>query len=126
MAQTRRQFLQQVGITGGAGVLYSTMSALGLTSVAETPAYAAPSRADLTGRGAKHIVVLGAGIAGLTSAYELLKAGYKVTLLEARNRPGGRNWTVRGGTVETDLAGNTQRATFSPGQYMNAGPARLG
>ncbi|HWD80777.1 MAG TPA: twin-arginine translocation signal domain-containing protein, partial [Kribbella sp.] len=36
MAQTRRQFLQQVGITGGAGVLYSTMSALGLTSVAET------------------------------------------------------------------------------------------
>ncbi|WP_327639628.1 FAD-dependent oxidoreductase [Kribbella sp. NBC_00482] len=125
MAQTRRQFLQQVGITGGAGVLYSTMSALGLTGVAETPAYAAPSRADLNGRGAKHVVVLGAGIAGLTSAYELLKAGYKVTLLEARQRPGGRNWTVRGGTVETDLAGNTQRATFSPGQYMNAGPARL-
>ncbi|WP_406048824.1 flavin monoamine oxidase family protein [Kribbella sp. NBC_00889] len=125
MAQTRRQFLQQVGITGGAGVLYSTMSALGLTSVAETPAYAAPSRVELNGRGTKHIVVLGAGIAGLTSAYELLKAGYKVTLLEARNRPGGRNWTVRGGTTETDLAGNTQRATFSPGQYMNAGPGRL-
>jgi monoamine oxidase len=125
MAQTRRQFLQQVGITGGAGVLYSTMSALGLTGVAETPAYAAPSRVDLNGRSTKHIVVLGAGISGLTSAYELLKAGYKVTLLEARNRPGGRNWTVRGGTVETDLAGNTQRATFSPGQYMNAGPGRL-
>ncbi|WP_427889169.1 flavin monoamine oxidase family protein [Kribbella sp. GL6] len=124
MAQTRRQFLQQVGITGGAGVLYSTMSALGLTSVAETPAYAAPARVELNGRN-KHVVILGAGIAGLTSAYELLKAGYKVTLLEARNRPGGRNWTVRGGTVETDLAGNTQRATFSPGQYMNAGPARL-
>ncbi|NUR99511.1 MAG: FAD-dependent oxidoreductase, partial [Kribbellaceae bacterium] len=124
MAQTRRQFLQQVGITGGAGVLYSTMSALGLTSVAETPAYAAPTRVELNGRN-KHVVILGAGIAGLTSAYELLKAGYKVTLLEARNRPGGRNWTVRGGTVETDLAGNTQRATFSPGQYMNAGPARL-
>ncbi|MEU4193230.1 FAD-dependent oxidoreductase [Kribbella sp. NPDC026611] len=125
MAQTRRQFLQQVGITGGAGVLYSTMSALGLTGVAETPAYAAPTRTDLNGRRGKHVVILGAGIAGLTSAYELLKAGYKVTLLEARNRPGGRNWTVRGGTVETDLAGNTQRAAFSPGQYMNAGPARL-
>ncbi len=124
MAQTRRQFLQQVGITGGAGVMYSTMSALGLTSVAETPAYAAPSRVELNGRG-KHVVILGAGIAGLTSAYELLKAGYKVTLLEARLRPGGRNWTVRGGTVETDLAGQTQRATFSSGQYMNAGPARL-
>jgi monoamine oxidase len=125
MAQTRRQFLRQVGITGGAGVMYSTMSALGLTGAAETPAYAAPSRVELAGRGTKHVVILGAGIAGLTSAYELLKAGYKVTLLEARKRPGGRNWTVRGGTVETDLAGNTQRATFSKGQYMNAGPARI-
>jgi monoamine oxidase len=125
MAQTRRQFLQQVGITGGAGVLYSTMSALGLTGVAETPAYAAPSRVELSGRGSKHVVILGAGIAGLTSAYELLKGGYKVTLLEARQRPGGRNWTVRGGTTETDLAGNTQKARFSPGQYMNAGPGRI-
>ncbi len=125
MAQTRRQFLQQVGITGGAGVMYSTMSALGLTGAAATPAYAAPTRVELDGRGTKHVVILGAGIAGLTSAYELLKAGYKVTLLEARKRPGGRNWTVRGGTEETDLAGNTQRATFSKGQYMNAGPARI-
>ncbi|TDC22925.1 flavin monoamine oxidase family protein [Kribbella albertanoniae] len=125
MAQTRRHFLQQVGITGGAGVLYSTMSALGLTGLAETAAFAAPTRADLNGRPRKHVVILGAGIAGLTSAYELLKAGYQVTLLEARKRPGGRNWTVRGGASETDLAGVTQRARFSPGQYMNAGPARI-
>lgn len=125
MAQTRRQFLQQVGITGGAGVLYSTMGALGLTSAAETPAFAAPTRGDLNGRPRKHVVILGAGIAGLTSAYELGKAGYQVTLLEARKRPGGRNWTVRGGTEETDRQGHTQRARFSPGQYMNAGPARI-
>jgi monoamine oxidase len=125
MAQTRRQFLQQIGITGGAGVMYSTMGALGLTGVAETPAYAAPTRTELNGHGKKSVVILGAGIAGLTSAYELGKAGYKVTLLEARQRPGGRNWTVRGGTEETDLHGNTQRARFSPGQYMNAGPGRI-
>ncbi|TDO50662.1 monoamine oxidase [Kribbella sp. VKM Ac-2527] len=124
MAQTRRQFLQQVGITGGAGVMYSAMGAIGLAGVAETPAYAAPTRMELNGRG-KHVVILGAGIAGLTSAYELGKAGYKVTLLEARKRPGGRNWTVRGGTEEKDLHGNTQRAKFSSGQYMNAGPARI-
>lgn len=122
MAQTRRQFLQQVGITGGAGVLYSTMGALGLNAAAETPAFAAPTRNDLNGRNKKHVVILGAGIAYLTSAYELGKAGYKVTLLEARQRPGGRNWTVRGGTQETDLKGTTQRAKFSPGQYMNSKP----
>ena len=52
-------------------------------------------------------------MAGLTAAYELRKAGYQVAILEARNRPGGRNWTVRGGTEETDLKGNTQTATFS-------------
>ena len=46
-------------------------------------------------------------------------------MLEARNRPGGRNLTVRGGTATTDLYGNTQRREFSDGQYMNAGPARL-
>src|SRR6266498_1341921 len=86
MAQTRRQFLQQVGITDRAGVMYSTMSALGLTGAAATPAYAAPTRVELDGRGTKHVVILGAGIAGLTSAYELLKAGYKVTLLEARKQ----------------------------------------
>lgn len=125
MPQTRRQFLQQVGITGGAGVLYSTMGALGLATAAETPAFAAPTRNELNGRGKKHIVILGAGIAGLTSAYELGKAGYQVTLLEARQRPGGRNWTVRGGTEEKDLHGNTQRARFSKGQYMNAGPGRI-
>jgi len=125
MAQTRRQFLQHVGITGGAGVMYSAMGALGLAGVAETPAYAAPTRLELNGRGKKHVVILGAGIAGLTSAYELSKAGYKVTLLEARKRPGGRNWTVRGGTEEKDLTGTTQRAKFSPGQYMNAGPGRI-
>jgi monoamine oxidase len=41
---------------------------------------------------------LGAGIAGLVAAYELTKAGYKCVVLEARERPGGRNWTIRGGS----------------------------
>lgn len=39
------------------------------------------------------VLVLGAGIAGLTAAYELRKAGVKVTILEARNRLGGRIFT---------------------------------
>ncbi|WP_431883501.1 flavin monoamine oxidase family protein [Micromonospora gifhornensis] len=125
---TRRQFLQAVGVSGGAGVLYSTMAALGLAPVAQAaPAFRAPNRSDftLTGRSAKSVLILGAGVAGLATAYELAKAGYRVQILEARNRPGGRNWTVRGGTVETDLDGQTQRARFSGGQYLNAGPARI-
>ncbi|BCJ62754.1 flavin monoamine oxidase family protein [Micromonospora endophytica] len=125
---TRRQFLQAVGVSGGAGVLYGTMGALGLAPPAQAaPPFRAPDRSDftLTGRSAKSVLVLGAGIAGLATAYELGKAGYRVRILEARTRPGGRNWTVRGGTTETDLDGHTQRARFTGGQYLNAGPARI-
>jgi monoamine oxidase len=49
-------------------------------------------------------VVVGAGFSGLAAAYELSKAGYDVTVVEARNRIGGRVITftdlVPGKTVE--------------------------
>src|SRR5215468_11234154 len=38
----------------------------------------------------KRVAVVGAGVAGLTAAYELQKAGYRVTVLEAKDIPGGR------------------------------------
>jgi len=127
----RRDFLRAVGATGGAGAMLATMGALGLTPTAEAATRGAPYRAPrtgdftLTGRAAAKVVVLGGGIAGLTTAYELGKAGYDCTVLEARDRPGGRNFTVRGGDTTTDLYGNRQTARFSDGQYMNAGPARI-
>jgi len=40
--------------------------------------------------GKKRVVVVGAGFAGLAAAFELKSAGYDVTVVEARNRVGGR------------------------------------
>ncbi|SED24111.1 monoamine oxidase [Streptomyces sp. 3213] len=129
--QTRRAFLRNVGLTGGAGTMFATMGALGLAPTAQAAQREQPFRAlsasdfTLTGRGAAKVVIVGGGIAGLATAYELGKAGYDCTILEARDRTGGRNFTVRGGDTTTDLYGNRQTARFADGHYMNCGPARI-
>ena len=43
-----------------------------------------------------HVVVIGAGCAGLVTAHELKRAGFEVTILEASHRVGGRVKTIRG------------------------------
>lgn len=128
---SRRQLLHAVGATSGAGVLFATMGALGLAPTAaaqpQEGSWTPPRKGDLTstGRKAGKVVIVGGGPAGLASAYELQKAGYTVTVLEARHRVGGRALTMRGGDAETDTDGIRQVARFSDGIYMNAGAARI-
>jgi monoamine oxidase len=99
------------------------MEALGLAI--PTPAGAENFRLPPDSGSGRSVVILGAGIAGLVSAFELQQAGYKVTVLEARERIGGRSWTIRGGDRIVQTGRPDQFATFDPGQYFNSGPARI-
>src|SRR4051794_6622903 len=123
MALTRRALLEQVGAVGGAGATYLAMEALGLAI--PTPAGAENFKLPAASGNGRSVVILGAGIAGLVSAYELQKAGYKVTVLEARDRIGGRAWAIRGGGRGEQVGRPDQRASFDPGLYFNAGAARI-
>ena len=123
MGMSRRQFVRRVSVGGGTGAAYSAMMALGLLAPSTASAGPPALPAD-AGRGA-HVVVLGAGMAGLVSAYELERAGFRVTVLEARTRVGGRSWSIRGGDRIEMIGEPDQIAGFSEGLYMNAGPARL-
>jgi monoamine oxidase len=119
MNLTRRHFLTRVAATGGASLMYEAMTGLGLLA---TPVQAP---FDLSGRvSGVRVLILGGGLAGLTAAYELGKAGYECRVLEARPRPGGRVFTVRRGTVSEE-DGPGQKAAFDEGLYFNAGPMRI-
>ena len=123
MPLTRRTLLERIGAVGGAGAAYMAMEALGLAI--PTPVGAENFELPRSAGNGRSVVVLGAGIAGLVSAYELGRAGYRVTVLEARNRIGGRSWTIRGGDRIVQAGRPDQHATFDSGLYFNAGPARL-
>ena len=56
---------------------------------------------------ARRVIVVGAGLAGLSAAFELGRAGFEVVVLEARDRIGGRAYTVS--------------EPFAGGQYAEAG-----
>jgi monoamine oxidase len=121
---SRRHFLNLVGAAGGSAAVYQMSVALGLIpaiAAADTP------RAELRARPqGRRVAVLGAGISGLVCAYELERAGYDVTVIEASPRIGGRNLTVRRGDL-IDEMGNPQTCQFDdhPNLYFNCGPARI-
>ena len=122
MSVSRRSFLSAVARTGGYGATFSAMQALGLLAAGE--ASALPPMATDQGKG-KRVVIIGAGAAGLTSAYELRNAGFAVTVLEANGRVGGRAWAAKRGTQVKFLDGTSQTCGFDEGQWFNMGPARI-
>jgi monoamine oxidase len=56
------------------------------------------------GAGAPRIVIVGAGLAGLSCAYQLKQAGYRADVYEASDRIGGRCWTRRGDFADGQIA----------------------
>lgn len=52
------------------------------------------------------VVVVGAGVSGLTAARDLNAAGANVTVIDARDRIGGRTWTADVGGAPIDLGGS--------------------
>lgn len=122
-AVTRREFLNLLGAYGGTSAVLRAGTALGLI-----PGVTRATELSLlpAGSGGKRVAILGSGISGLTVAWELTKAGYDCTVLEASHRPGGRVFTVRAGTV-IDEIGNLQRCDWDadPHMYFNAGAARI-
>jgi len=69
------------------------------------------NESETTPEGAKKVLVLGGGLAGLTAAYELMKTGHDVTVLEGQSKVGGRVSTYHEG--------------FQGGQHVEEGAVRI-
>ncbi|HEU4387009.1 MAG TPA: FAD-dependent oxidoreductase, partial [Blastocatellia bacterium] len=95
MQTTRRNFLRQASLAAGA----IGLAPLDAIRLAQEPLKRTASP--------KRVVIIGAGLAGLSAGYELTRAGHDVTILEARTRAGGRVYTLR--------------EPFSDGLYAEAG-----
>src|ERR1035441_8507373 len=117
----RRSLFKLIGAVAGSAVMYQAMTELGH---AGESGYSGPI--DLQGdpKGAS-VLILGAGMAGMSAAYELRKAGYRVQVLEYNDRPGGRNWSLYGSDTYTDIGGVKQQVQFDKGLYFNPGPWRF-
>lgn len=121
---SRRRFLHLAGATGGSAAVYRMAMGLGLAPMVASAAR--PDLAPLPQGKRRSIIILGAGISGLTAGYELHRKGYAVQILEASHRAGGRNNTLRHGDL-IDEAGYRRHCEFDdhPELYFNAGPARI-
>lgn len=118
---TRRRFLHMTGATlGSAGVL-NLLNAWGQNAM---DGLTEPPKLDGNGEGTK-VIVIGAGPGGCPAAYELMKLGYDVTVIEARDRVGGHVWTIRGGSEGEEYGKGVQTCDWPEGFWWDAGPSRV-
>src|SRR4051812_23517424 len=76
--------------------------------------------------GLADVLVIGAGAAGLCAAGELARAGLSVELLEARDRVGGRIWSVTGNGAEAAVELGAEFVHGEPPEIFDlAKPAKL-
>ncbi len=99
---------------------YPGMMALGMLKEAPVHPFELKKNKD-----SKTVILLGAGLAGMVSAYELTKLGYQCTILEARERAGGRVFSIRKGSISEETDNGKAVADFDEGMYYNAGPSRI-
>src|SRR6202051_4688041 len=121
VAIRRRDLLSLVGAMAGSAAMYHAMTSLGFASASP---YKGPIKLNGDPKGAS-VLILGAGLAGMTAALELRNAGYKVQILEYNDGAGGRIWSLRGGDTYTELGGATQKCEFDKDLYLNPGPWRI-
>lgn len=125
MGLTRRDLISRIAAVGGYSAAMGAMSGLGLMpGHLQAAAFEPLNIAGSAGNG-KRVLIVGGGIAGLVSAYELAKAGFSVKLLEARERIGGRVWTLRNGDRIEHKDGSRQTVEFDKGLFFNAGAGRI-
>ena len=110
---TRRRFLETVGRAGGAAAVYESMVALGIVRVPDS-AYAGPPQMTEGSGSGKTIVILGAGVAGLTAAYELKKRNTGRAAAVTPSAPVTRSSRSTAATYGNRRVTSTKTSTSTP------------